>query len=520
MLDYLKTAKELGISAEGKSVEELKDLVAEALSEKNREYASRYEDGKELQEFKTAVAETRALVEEARAMGKTNAELKELVEKCDARVDECEKQIKRRVTQISGEPPPYKVKHLVGMSPEALQMTPAKDLPILRDWQEAVAQYAVVRGVFRNDREWDGDMARSAPRTMKRLSLISRDLGEMLRKAGEPMGAGVTGIGEEWIPTVLASEVLDGIYREQLRVVGLFRQVTHPPRTPVWEYPIDLGEAVALPETEQTTHSATFIPASGPTNPTTGKRTLTAKKYAVKVNYTGEFLEDSIIPVVPHLQEKIARAMAEGEENGLINGDVAATHMDFDIEDAGAADMRLDLWAGIRAFAIDASATHDAGGDAAGLADLQAALKGGGKFFLRRDRTAIIMSNSSYWNLMTEASSPLVDASQLGAAVPLVTGQIGAVYGIPIFTSPFVREDVSADGTNDETGPNTFTTINVVNLDQAIMGSYRPLTVEAWRHPFNDTYWLMGRKRGSWVWYHDAGATIEYNRLIYNLTLS
>jgi hypothetical protein len=58
---------------------------------------------------------------------------------------------------------------------------------------------------------------------------------------------------------------------------------------------------------------------------TTGKVTLTAKKLGLRVGFSGELEEDSIIPFIPDLRQQAMRTVEDSIDNVLINGDTATS---------------------------------------------------------------------------------------------------------------------------------------------------------------------------------------------------
>jgi hypothetical protein len=254
-----------------------------------------------------------------------------------------------------------------------------------------------------------------------------------------------------------------------------------------------------------------------PTNPATSSFTLTAVKYAVKVSATGEMEEESIIPIIPFLRSEIAVALAEGEENMILNGEAGCTTNggagDYDI---GATDIQ-SLVLGLRFYALDASASTNANGAALTRASLDAVFKAGGKWFARGDETIIVLAWNSWWDLMAEASTPIMDSSKLGVVGPLLTGQLGAYLGKPIFCSEFMRIDTALNGYNANGGTNTFTNAIVANTTRWIWGTRRNATIEGVRLPMNDLQYLIVRKRAAFKCIETAGASVEHTRVIRNI---
>ena len=86
--------------------------------------------------------------------------------------------------------------------------------------------------------------------------------------------------------------------------------------------------------------------------------TLTAKKLGALTVFSEEVSEDSIIAIIPFLRNKLGNAIANSVERAILDGDVTATHQDFDV--TAATDARK-AWPGIRKDCIAGASTYDFG---------------------------------------------------------------------------------------------------------------------------------------------------------------
>lgn len=397
---------------------------------------------------------------------------------------------------------------------EAL-LTTTIDNDLVRDVKRASDDLALVYAAMRTNKS-DSMIPTSMKsplvrKSYRRWSRLSAELRSQLKATTDPLTSTDSGEGADWIPSMLSSELLDGLYRQALRVPGLFREVIMP--SDPFKFPMLTGKCVATAEAETATVPADLYTASASSAPTTGALTLDAKKSKVIVPMTGELNEESVIAVLPFLQSEVITALAEGEEKAEINGHAGATNVDYDTPDP-ATD---SLYLGLSHFGVESSATVNAAA-ALAIAAIESALKAMGKWSVINSDVAIVCHFGGYWSLMTEASSPLKDASQLGSSVPLLTGQLGSVYGKPIFASEFCRENVNASGYNENGGTNTKARANVFNRTRWIRGSLRKSTVEGFRDPFHDLHWVIARKRSAFKCLDTAGATVEHTRTIINIT--
>lgn len=170
-----------------------------------------------------------------------------------------------------------------------------------------------------------------------RLFMEEAERNAALRKA---MDTAESGAGLDWVPTDFSAELMDRV-ELQLKVASLFKSVPMP--TKAYELPMRGDRATAYLAAESTSDTASSLTA---TDATTASPQLSAVKLAARVLFSDELSEDSIIPILPYVEEECVHALAYGEENAVVNGDTAGTHFDTGYTVA-AGDVRR-AWIGIR----------------------------------------------------------------------------------------------------------------------------------------------------------------------------
>jgi HK97 family phage major capsid protein len=193
----------------------------------------------------------------------------------------------------------------------------------------------------------------------------------------------------------------------------------------------------------------------------TDARTFTPVKIAVRTVIDEDASEDSLIAVMPWLQSEVSRAMTNGKEDAIINGDTAATHQDtianwntrslWGSAGLGGSGDHRKLWIGLRARAFDVSNATDQSAvqTAAGVRKAMALLES--PQFLTD--TAIVTSPEYLISVMF--GFPQVETlEKFGNLATVLSGQLGTLYGYPIILSEFMTADLNGSGIYDNVTKN------------------------------------------------------------------
>jgi HK97 family phage major capsid protein len=294
--------------------------------------------------------------------------------------------------------------------------------------------------------------------------------GEWKRRAGEFKKALDTATGAQggdWVPTNFSNELFEFVQLEA-KVPNLFRTIVMPSNP--YKLPVGLSRISTFKHAEQTADTGqTKITVGDGSN--VGNATLTAVGHAARVLTSTELDEDSIVPVLPWLVRGIAKSIAEGREDFILNGDSAGTHEDSDIG-AGSADSRRRIALGLRAASNDGGATYKLDMGTFSLANLRALRVKLGKYGVNPADCAIITGPVGYAKLL--GLTEVVTMQNFGNAATAITGSLGNVDGMPVFVSGFVREDLNVSNFYD----------GVTTTKTALYMVYRP-------------GWVMGERRAT-----------------------
>jgi len=138
--------------------------------------------------------------------------------------------------------------------------------------------------------------------------------------------------------------------------------------------------------------------------------------------------------------------------------------------------------------------------DQAALRNLRAKM---GKYGVNPDQLAIVCSPSVYLKSFLQLAD-VTTVDRFGNDAVVKTGQLGMFDGIPVIVSEFVRNDVSATGFNTVGGPNTTSTVNIINHSAMVYGTVRSVQVIEMALPLTDQVALIAKSRLDFNSLHDV----------------
>jgi len=147
---------------------------------------------------------------------------------------------------------------------------------------------------------------------------------------------------------------------------------------------------------------------------------LSAKKIAAAVAVAEEVTEDSIVPIVPLLQQEFAHAFGDALDKVILKGDTASN------------DNLLKLWDGLIKLAnVGTASTFDAQAVRTALASLDV---------VNPNETVLIVNPTHYGQMLGWSEVHTVD--KYGVAATILTGELAKIYGVPVIVSPHADKPV------------------------------------------------------------------------------
>jgi len=286
-----------------------------------------------------------------------------------------------------------------------------------------------------------------------------------------------TSTDSSWVPTIMASSFIEEFELDRV-VASMFRRVDMPSNPYDWPIQDSTTTGRIIGENAQIS-DAKFD---------TDKLTFSATKLGEHYKLTEEMNEDSAPAIMAAARQEVVDACARAIEQAILNGDTAATHQDSDVT---AADDARKSWDGLRKFAIAKSALGlfvDGGNSAITdilLRNLRGAL---GKHGMNPRALAWIAGPQIINQLLL--LDQVVTIDKFGPAATVVRGSLGNIFGIPIISSEFVREDLNATGVYDGVTTDR-TCMHVVDLRRWYMGIRRPIRVRVMQDLADYDRWLL-----------------------------
>jgi len=276
-----------------------------------------------------------------------------------------------------------------------------------------------------------------------------------------------------WVPSGWSTEMRELIAIE-LRVAALFQHIPIPMGVKDFTIPLDLTDTVAdlIPE------AATFLDPYVASDPwqlgqtiNDSKITLTAGKLRARFMLSQELNEDAIITVLALARNKAVKTIANGLEKAIIDGQSSGT---IDTNDApGTYDCRK-LCDGLRKHCVAATSKVDMGAALTATKVIGSMRQQLGERGVDLGNLVYIPGPSSYIQMLVMTELLTVDKLGMGATV--LRGQMGAIGGVPIVPSRFIRQDLHTDGTVQVTSALS-TCLLLARTDCFAVGDKRAVTV-------------------------------------------
>jgi HK97 family phage major capsid protein len=304
------------------------------------------------------------------------------------------------------------------------------------------------------------------------------------------------GTGAEWVPHDLTSELYRRLYLESALAQAFLAGEVQMPTNP-YDYPLLTTDPVFKLNNVQNTNAS-------PSDPGTSKFTLTAQRLMALCQFSYEADEDSLIPLLPVIQQTLARAAARALEQAFINGDDTATHFDTG-ETVATNDVRR-AWKGLRKLATAASLTVDM---ATGVSrtNLLAMVKLMGKYGVRTQDLLWIVGTKAWASLLNLDEVALAYArGQTGSYI--AGGPTPAPWGGSIIVSEEVAENLNANAIFDNS---TTTKGQIIVMSRAgfVVGSRREFTVEVDKNIKSQTHEVVASVRKAFQPVETPSATIS-----------
>ena len=357
-----------------------------------------------------------------------------------------------------------------------------------------------------------------------------------MKKAGMPLGATkvanalnqstLAGFGDEWVVVANSSDLWDKI-RLGVSVVKEIPSVVIPQGAESILIPLQAASPTFYTVAQASAQDSNPGPITRTVTTSklaTANATLSAGKMGAAVYYTGELVEDSIIPWAAELRSDLVTEGAEVLEHIVIDGDTE-TGATTNINDIGGTPGSTDvflLFNGFRKLALVTNTANSRDGGALTVEDFLETVKLmgiAGKNAVMKDKVAFIIDLNTHWKALELAkiqskdvfSAPTIEGANLTglfgykviASANMHRTNQDATYGLQANTAGKVDLDTPAN--------NTKGAILAVRWDQWRMGFKRLMTIETTRVPSADSTELVALMRVGLLNRDNEASAISYN---------
>ncbi len=288
------------------------------------------------------------------------------------------------------------------------------------------------------------------------------------------MDSTTAGSGDELVDTQEARALWDDVNLETA-VAPLFNTIQMPSNP--FQIPLQLGDVNWYPGTQNTAATNTAL--------ATARQTLTAYELVAEVPWFYDLDEDAVIAMMEELRRSLLRNAREVIDDVILNGDATTTN---NINADGAAIATSTAGKGHWLLGFDGllhlplvDNTSQANNHNAAVSDdmfneVRSKL---GKYGVRPSEVVYITDVNTFIRSLSISSFRTLD--RFGPQATVLTGQLGAVEGIPLIVSEQMAL-ADADGKVTD-GGNTADTgrLLAVNRSQWRVGFKRELTIETVR---------------------------------------
>lgn len=336
-------------------------------------------------------------------------------------------------------------------------------------------------------------------------------------KADELAYSTQSGFGDEWVPDLWSAQIWNRARLENA-ILPLFRSIEMPSNP--FEVPIEGADPTVyfVPESK----NEADLTLAGSANPIpdskigSGKVTLEAKKLALRVGFSSELVEDSIVPVLNIYREQAMKAILTSIDHVLLNGDTASSGNINKNGGTPASTDRYMAFNGLRKLAlVTNSDTPPNRVDAAGAPSLallrQTRFTMDARYSARPSDLAWIVDGGTYAKLL--GLSEFLTMEKAGTLATAQTGQIGFADGAPVIVSAEMPLSDGANGKVNSSTPanNTKGSALCVYRPGWFVGYRRRIAVSVDYLPYYDSYQLTATVRLALVNFDTDVASALYN---------
>ena len=315
------------------------------------------------------------------------------------------------------------------------------------------------------------------------------------RKSDELDYSTLSSYGDEWVPTLWSDQLwekarINNVILPQMRTIEM-------PSNP-FEVPLESTDPTVylVPETQdevQMTLSSSQNPMPD-SQIGTSKVTLTAKKLALRVGFSSELVEDSIIPIIPQFRKQALRTMQDALDNVLLNADdTSSGNINYNGATAPSTAKYMAFSYGLRHTGlVDNSAANALSG--AGnrvtvrkLRELRFLLKDA--YAVRPDEVVYVTNAATQATLLD--MDEVLTMDKYGPNATILNGQFATFDGSPVLTSAELALSATDGKVSTTAGNNVYGSVVAFHKPSWIVGYRRRIRTNVDYYAPYDAYQMV-----------------------------
>jgi HK97 family phage prohead protease/HK97 family phage major capsid protein len=445
---------------------------------------------------------------------KTSGELRELIDRASGDFSKALKelsdeinQLKIRKSVVSAESMPNTLDELIHMEPSEVEALYPQKAALIKTVQRHYDAVLLKDALMQAESMSEGGSYHTQPRHER---IKSFEEYKRMMEFAKALDTATSGEGLDLVPTDFSGTIHE-LIRAKLKVAGLFEIFPMPTKS--YKLPVETADVIATLQGEKTTVQTGWD--STEQTPTTSNAALTAVKARARIQISTELTEDSVVPIIPWVENQAARAIVRAIERGIINGQATA---DIDTGYGGIAstDFRK-AWDGLRYHYQNSLTSLGVDLSTFSAANLRTVRKNMGVYGLYPDELAWICSIKGYLGQFLKNVSDVQTMDKYGPNATILSGELAKFDGIPIIVSEFVQDDLNASGIYDGT-TTTQTIVILVNRQAWVIGNRRETTITVVRDQINDIYNVVAFWRGDFKPWWTPSTSAPIVNIGYNIT--
>lgn len=337
---------------------------------------------------------------------------------------------------------------------------------------------------------------------------VKTEIEKAIKAATDPAYSTLSDAGAEWVGTAYSNAIWEAI-RSTNRVVSKIPSVVIPDGYSSEYFPLESTDPTWYKVAETTAADSTMkIPVGSVTasQMATAQKQITVAKMGARVMYTGELVEDSLIPYAAQLRKQLEASGADMMEYVVIDGDTATSSNINDIGGttySGTATTLFLLTNGFRKSCL-VTTTANSRSAAGSLSEndfLETVWLMGTAGLNGADlaKTSFVIDPNVYKQALKLST---VKTKDVWSSATLEKGQLASLWGYEIIPSwnmhrmSTVRKANTAGKVdNDTTTNNAYGSILAVRWDQWKIAYKRRMTMETTRRPESDSWEIVALSR-------------------------